>query len=252
VKTIQVFKTRMVSLTEPFKFPMKKLLLFDIDGTLVTGRGIPKKIILKIIHDRFPGFQNGHQVAFNGMTDPLIVQQVLAANNYKVGLDDPLIGSILDAFLAELENRVTPKSPPDVLPGVHELLQACEQDKDIFLGLVTGNAMRGAKIKLNAAGLNGYFPLGAFGSDHWDRNKLPPIAIERAAKYFGENFSGKNTWIIGDSPKDVQCAKTNNLKCLAVLTGKVEKKVMENAGADFVMNDRSDLATFFSVLNAGK
>ena len=73
---------------------MKKLLLFDIDGTLITGRGIPKKVAMDVIQKRFPEFKNGQQIQFNGMTDPLIVQQVLASNNYKIELDDPLVYEI--------------------------------------------------------------------------------------------------------------------------------------------------------------
>ncbi len=227
---------------------MKKLLLFDIDGTLITGHGVPKKLALEIIQKHFPGFENGQQVQFNGMTDPLIVQQVLAANNHKIGLDDPIINVILDEFLDKLKTHVTPKNPPTILPGVQELLEACNQNNNLFIGLVTGNMMRGAKIKLSAAGLNNYFVIGAFGSDHWNRNHLPPIAIDRAKQYFEQAFLKENIWIIGDSPKDVECAKVNGLKCLAVLTGKIEKDVMFNAGADVVMKDLSDLDEFFTII----
>ncbi|KAA3609990.1 MAG: HAD family hydrolase [Calditrichaeota bacterium] len=227
---------------------MKKLLLFDIDGTLITGRGIPKKVALNVIQKHFPNFKNGNEVRFNGMTDPLIVQQVLASNNHKIELDDPIINIILDDFLCELKKHVTPQTPPDILPGVENLLKTCSLDNAIFMGLVTGNMMHGAKIKLNAAGLDSYFSLGAFGSDHWNRNELPPIAISRADKYFGKTFLAEDTWIIGDSPKDVECAKANGLKCLAVLTGKIDKQVMLKAGADFVMQDLGNLEEFFSII----
>jgi len=229
---------------------MKKLLLFDIDGTLITGRGVPKKVAIDVIQKRFPDFENGHHIHFNGMTDPLIVQQVLASNNHKIELDDPIIDVILDEFLAELKIHVTPENPPDILPGVYKVLDACTQNENVFLGLVTGNMMHGAKIKLSAAGLYKYFAIGAFGSDHWNRNQLPPIAIDRAEQYFAQDFSKEDIWIIGDSPKDVECAKVNGLKCLAVLTGKMEKEIMLNAGADFVMNDLSNLNEFLTILES--
>ncbi len=227
---------------------MKKLLLFDIDGTLITGRGVPKKIALDVIRKHFPEFTNGQQVQFNGMTDPLIVQQVLASNNHKIELDDPVINIILDEFLFELKKYVTPDNPPNILPGVQKLMDTCTQDQNIFMGLVTGNMMHGAKIKLKAARLHKYFALGAFGSDHWDRNQLPPIAITRAENYFEQTFTKNDTWIIGDSPKDVECAKANGLQCLAVLTGKVEEEIMQNAEADAIMNDLSNTEHFFSIL----
>lgn len=219
---------------------MNKLLLFDIDGTLITGHGKPKKVALDIIRKHFPDFQNGSEVAFNGMTDPLIVQSILAANDYQIEMDDPIITKILDDFISELKKYVNPQNPPTILPGISELLEILSKCENIFSGLVTGNVIQGAEIKLAAVGLFHYFKIGAYGSDHWNRNKLPPIAVKRAEHLFGINFDPENIWIIGDSPKDVECAKANNLKCIAVETGKVPAKFLSNAGADIVLANLSD------------
>ena len=228
---------------------MSKLLLFDIDGTLITGHGIPKKVAIDVINARFPGFTNGHNVAFNGMTDPLIIKEVLSANNYPVEIDDPLIDEILDDFMIELARHVNPQAPPSLLPGVKDLLEYCLNKEDVFIGLVTGNIMRGAKIKLSAINIYSYFSIGAFGSDHWNRNALPPIAINRANKYFSKKFKPEAVWIIGDSPKDVECAKANGLKCLAVETGKVDNQVLAKCGADFIVKDLGNLNDLREILS---
>lgn len=219
---------------------MNTLLLFDIDGTLITGHGVPKKVAMEVIKRRFPDFKNGNSVAFNGMTDPLIIKEVLAANNHHISIDDPIIPEILNDFVNELRIHVNPGSPPSLLPGVEYLLKICLESDDIFVGLVTGNIMKGAKIKLSAVDIYKYFAIGAFGSDNWNRNVLPPIAIKRAEKYFGKFFNQNNIWIIGDSPRDVECAKCNGLKCIAVETGKVSDKVLAEAGADHVLKDLND------------
>lgn len=227
---------------------MDKLLLFDIDGTLITGRGIPKKIALDIIRKHFPAFQKGNEVPFNGMTDPLIVQSILAVNDHLIEMDDPIINIILDDFISELKEFVNLENPPTVFPGVKSLLESLSKMENIFLGLVTGNVIAGAQIKLEAVDLFHYFEVGAFGSDHWNRNELPPIAIMRAEKSFKRSFIPENIWIIGDSPKDVECAKTNNLKCLAVETGEVSKNILHASGADFVIKDLQDLTLLYKTL----
>lgn len=227
---------------------MSKLLLFDIDGTLISGKGIPKKVAIDVINNRFPGFKNGHNIAFNGMTDPLIVKEVLAANDYTIEINDPVINEILDEFMAELVKHVNPQSPPLLLPGVKELLDFCHSVPHVYVGLVTGNIMQGAKIKLSAINIYHYFAIGAFGSDHWNRNELPPIAVKRAQKYFLQTFSASDIWIIGDSPKDVECAKANDFKCLAVETGKVKRDQLELNGPDIILKDLTDLDKIIQIL----
>lgn len=228
---------------------MHKLLLFDIDGTLITGHGIPKRVAIDVINKRFPEFKNGHEVPFNGMTDPLIVKEILAANNRTIEIDDPIIEEILKDFIKELRIHVNPAAPPGLLPGVESFLKICTEKNNVSIGLVTGNIMQGAKIKLSAVNIYKYFSISAFGSDHWNRNLLPPIAINRATEYFSKSFDKEDIWIIGDSPKDVQCALSNGLKCLAVETGKVEKRILRESGAHFVIRDMSDTDQLIDILN---
>lgn len=227
----------------------QKLILFDIDGTLISGRGIPKKVAIDVIHKFFPHFTNGDEVPFSGMTDPLIVKEILRANGHTIDIDDPLIFEILDTFIQELAKQVSPEYPPLVLPGVEKILHFFEKQDDYVMGLVTGNVAAGARIKLNAAGLYPYFAVGAFGCDHWDRNRLPAIALDRAKTYFRTDFSANDCWIIGDSVRDVECARVNGMKCLAVETGKTETFLLEQAGPQIVLKDLTDLNYIIELIN---
>ncbi|MGD9899752.1 MAG: HAD family hydrolase [Calditrichaceae bacterium] len=227
----------------------KKLLLFDIDGTLLLGRGIPKKAFLEVVRHRFPEYQNGETLKFSGMTDPKIVHDLLMANGFKDQITPQLEKEILDEFVRVLEERITPDNPPLVLPGVVELLDRCVSDENIFLGLVTGNIMQGARIKLSAAGLYHYFAVGAFGSDHIDRAFLPPLAIRRSEKYFDQTFAPEDIWIIGDSIHDVACAKANNLKCLAIYTGFTTKEELLAENPEYLLENFLDADHVMSIFN---
>jgi phosphoglycolate phosphatase-like HAD superfamily hydrolase len=218
-----------------------KLLLFDIDGTLLMGRGIPRKVFLNVIQRRFPDFPSDQKVRFSGMTDPQIVHDLLSFNGYSYLLTDRLVQEIIDEFIIDLPHQMNRANPPQLLPGVRELLEYCDTHPACFLGLVTGNVMQGARIKLDAVDIYHYFAVGAFGSDHRDRNQLPPIALERAAHYFNRNFSKGQVWIIGDSVKDVQCARANQLNCLAVSTGFTSEKELMEEKPDYLLPDLTDL-----------
>ncbi len=116
------------------------------------------------------------------------------------------------------------------------------------MGLLTGNLEQGARIKLGVFGLNEYFPTGAFGSDHEDRNKLLPIAVERFNILSGSQFDYTDCVIIGDTPRDVACAKPYNAVCIAVATGPYGAGSLVDAGADVVVEDLSDTEHFLNIL----
>ena len=230
------------------KTDINKLLLFDIDGTLLSGRGVPKKIFLEVIRRRFPDYEEHSDFRFSGLTDPQITRKLLAAHNRDVQDMDLLVNDVLGEFLEELEKKVTIQNPPQILQGVKTLLEICRQRAECHLGLVTGNMRRGAEIKLKACGLHHYFPVGAFGSDYEDRNRLPPLAIDRAEKYYNVSFSKENIWIIGDSIHDVRCAKANGLRCLAVASGMTSPKTLCTEKPDFFLKDMNDTKKVLSVL----
>ncbi len=215
------------------------LILFDIDGTLLTGHGVPRQAAMEVMQRNYPDYAPAKSFHFAGLTDPQIFREILQMH----GVTDPTpadVDKLIREFIAVLRTRVTPDDPPHLLPGVETLLRHCAKKADWYLALVTGNVMDGAFIKLTAAGIYEYFVTGAFGDDDHDRNNLPPIAIKRAEKYFGINFDKRNIWVVGDSKKDVECALENNLNCLAVETGLASREELQSAGAGYVVKDLSD------------
>ena len=122
-------------------------------------------------------------------------------------------------------------------PGVRELLNRIGQMDDLHLGLLTGNIESGARLKLEVFDLNRYFPLGAFGSYHEDRNQLLPLAIDKFSKRTGQDIQFEDCIVIGDTPKDVECSRPYGAVSVAVTTGIYSSEQLAAAGADYVLQD---------------
>jgi len=225
-----------------------KLLLFDIDGTLLLSRGIPRTAFLKVLKNHFPHISDKTSVKFSGMTDPQIISQLLQANGDHTFVSNQLLQQLFREFAVELSANLHINNPPDILPGVIKLLDILQRIPNSYLGLVTGNIIAGARIKLLAAGLYSYFPLGAFGSDHKDRNLLPPIAVKRAQQYYDTLFDKNDIWIIGDSIYDVRCAKANNLRSIALTTGFTRQNDLNSENPDFLLENLTDTEQILSII----
>jgi len=224
-----------------------KLLLFDIDGTLISARGIPKKAMAAVLTRRYPDFKYDISYDFSGRTDPQIIEHLLQFDNRD--FSEILIREILHDFCVEMEKEFFDQIKPEIHPGVEMLIQRMRVTENVFLGLVTGNVFEGARIKLESANLYQYFPVGSYGDDSKDRNDLPPIAQKRAENHYRQFFSSENIWIIGDSIHDISCAKHNGLRCLAVSTGKTRKEDLIAANPEFLENDLSNLERIQYILN---
>lgn len=228
---------------------MRRLLLFDIDGTLVQGG--PAKVAF---HDalvatyRTTGPIDVHE--FSGKTDPQIARELLRL----AGLDDATIDAglpvLFERYVEGLRHRL-PTVPVEVLPGVPALVAALAREADVALGLVTGNVVEGARLKLSGPGLGDPFEIGGFGSDSEERNDLPAIALDRARVRWNVDFSPEDVVVIGDTPRDVECGRAHGLRTLAVATGNFTADELESAGADVVLEDFSDAAMARELLLAG-
>jgi phosphoglycolate phosphatase-like HAD superfamily hydrolase len=177
---------------------------------------------------------------FVGSTDRLILRNFIEGTQAPVDNIEATIDSVLSKYLQYLKEHMTLPNYVKILPGVREILNLLKHEENMFSGLLTGNIKEGAFSKLSLANLWDYFPIGAFGDDAVDRNELPPIAMERAADFFRIEFDNENTWIIGDSPKDIICAKTNNLRSLAVATGWHSQDELYQLEPDIVLSDLSE------------
>ena len=220
---------------------MRRLVLFDIDGTLLASDGAGKRAIRAALLEVFGGAGPIHGYSFAGRTDPEIVHDLLRA----AGLEDAEIEAGLPAlWFRYVENlhREVREMRVRMLPGVRALVERVErQGGETVLGLLTGNIAAGARIKLDSAGLRfDRFRVGAFGSDHAQRPELPAIAVERARALTGVDYAGKEIIIIGDTPRDVACGLHLGVRTIATATGTFPVEELEACGPDHVFADLSD------------
>ena len=230
----------------------RRLVLFDIDGTLLLSGGAGKRAILAAIAD-VAGIEGEalHGVRFDGKTDPQIVTELFEAAGTPLGGPER-IDLILERYLVHLESDLTTNTHlATVMPGIHPLLEALGSDPGVVVGLLTGNIARGATIKLAAAGIpSGQFQVGAYGSDHAVRSSLPPIAAERAMPLFGRVPRGAEVVIIGDTPADVTCGQSLGATSIGVATGHYTVDALADAGAHWVFSDLGDTERVHSAILA--
>ncbi|MFY7999149.1 MAG: HAD family hydrolase [Candidatus Kapaibacteriota bacterium] len=225
-----------------------RLLLFDIDGTLVSvERTASRAMLRRVVEDVFSialpttfEFQLGGKTDYQIMTE---TAQMLDLPTSLVEEHREKIQTTLTAHTEPLSNPVTMR----LLDGVRALVESLAKRHDVALALLTGNLKTTAYLKLRPHGLDTHFPVGAFGCDHIDRAMLPPIALERANAHYtnftvsGKKFSPENTLIIGDTLNDIRCAKAHGIKTLAVATGAVSAETLREAGAEFVVENFVDV-----------
>ena len=225
-----------------------KLVLFDIDGTLVDCGGqtrAPFAAALTAVYGTcgdLPGY------AFSGKTDPRIVLDLMTGAGLSREQVLARLDRMRDAYVEALAAALEP-ARVRLLPAVVERLEELAARADVALGLLTGNWERGAQVKLGSRGLSGYFRFGAYGDDSIERDELPPVAWRRAAVAFGRRFTAAETLIVGDSPLDVACARAHGIRCLAVATGWTPADELRAAGADRVVADLAG-ADLFELLAA--
>jgi phosphoglycolate phosphatase-like HAD superfamily hydrolase len=201
-----------------------RLVLFDIDGTLITDGGAAREAYAVALDAVYGYRADLRRYDFSGRTDPQITHMVLGDAGFAPAEIDAAMPRLWEHYLAALE-RAAP-GRVRVLPGVPALLEVLAADGRVMLGLLTGNIERGARVKLGSAALNEFFPFGAFGSDSARREDLPPIAVERASRLNGHRFSGRDVVIIGDSIYDIRCGVPHAATTIAVASGKTPAETL--------------------------
>ncbi|MDA1027902.1 MAG: HAD hydrolase-like protein [Bacteroidetes bacterium] len=229
------------------------LVLFDIDGTLITSGGTGRKAIAKALSE-FCGVEiDMSKVALGGRTDPAIVRDCLRLGGFSEQEIPRLIPDCLAIYADELERAIRPEHVT-LLPGVQTLLDQLSLHSDYSLGLITGNLKNTAYMKLGAGQISSYFPCGGFGSDHEDRNMLPRFARDRANTHYERTFSPIKTIVIGDTQHDVSCSRHFGAWALAVSTGMCSYELLASCEPDLLVTDLSKTELiwpfFESVLDA--
>jgi phosphoglycolate phosphatase-like HAD superfamily hydrolase len=216
---------------------MDKFILFDIDQTLLESGGGGLSAMTKAF-EKITGISNGFNgISYAGKTDPQIMREALVAHG--VSANGNILKRLIEVYLRYFPKEMAIKGGR-VKPGVTELVERIHQRRDRHLGLLTGNVEKGARIKLGHFGLNKYFSLGAFGSDSEDRNSLLPIAVERFRQRTGMPVTYSNCIVVGDTPRDVECARVHGSACIGVATGSYSLSDLNMADADLVVEDLTD------------
>ena len=218
-----------------------RLVLFDIDGTLLVARGAGRRALAAALKDVYgtAGDIDGYDL--RGQTDPRIVFDVMEG----AGLEREAVRERLDdcfeAYARGLAAEIGDGDKVVTLPGIGDLVRRLHGEAEVLLGLLTGNIEAGARIKLGPTGLLPYFRLGAYGSDHLDRRQLPSLAARRAHALVGVPFAPDQVLVIGDTPRDIECAGHFGAVAVAVATGQYTREALEAERPDLLFSNFADV-----------
>ncbi len=229
-------QTGVFGLTSP---DMVRLVLFDIDGTLIRTGGAGVKAFAKVFTSEFNAVDGFERLKFAGRTDLSLVREFFSL--HQVPATPQNFERFFDRYVFWLDHLL-PQSKATTCPGVCEFirgLQALPQPP--LLGLLTGNIRLGAEIKLRHLNLWDVFETGAFGDDHEDREQIAAIARQRGSRILNTDLAGSQVLVIGDTPLDIRCARAIGARCLAVATGGHPLAELETHQPDWAVKDLREL-----------
>lgn len=230
---------------------VRRLILWDVDGTLVLLGPLARTAFYDAVRSVIGRGADGDTVRMGGKTDPQIAREIMAA----MDVPDDDAARLLPSVMRELERNLSGAEPEfeatgTALPGVVEALRCLSGMPGVVQTVLTGNVAANARVKVAAFGLDRYLDLdiGAYGSDDDDRLRLVPVALEKANRIRGIRFEPSEAWVIGDTARDLACARAAWAHCLLVETGREGLGGADVAGADAVVPDLSDTERVLSIL----
>jgi phosphoglycolate phosphatase-like HAD superfamily hydrolase len=221
---------------------VKTLLLWDIDGTLISAHGSGTAALCDSVRESFGIESDLSHIEIQGRTDRWIFQQILAT--FIIPRTEENMQLLERNYLAALQPQIDRRGVT-LLPGVRQILDEAARFGDVEQGLLTGNLIAGAKLKLASHGLWDYFHFGAFADDAANRNELGPLALTRAQRYCGHDFAPERVWVIGDTPHDITCGKVCGARTLAVATGRNTLETLLEGKPCAAFRDLSDTNAFW-------
>ena len=227
------------------------LILWDIDGTLIRAGGTTLDAFNRAVERALGRHPGDHGVGFSGGTDPQIAMSILAALDVAEAEAEALVPAILghlEAELAAIEDVIRERG--HALPGVPALLERLAGAPAVHQSVLTGNIAPNAAVKLRAFDLDRWLDLeiGAFGSDHRDRNELVPIAVERLRRIRSVEVEPRDVWVVGDTVRDLACARAGGARAVLVGTGRIPLDELRAAEPDYLFEDLSDVDAMVSLL----
>jgi phosphoglycolate phosphatase-like HAD superfamily hydrolase len=217
-----------------------RLVLFDIDGTLVSVRGAGRQAFARALEEIYGTAGAIDRYDFRGRTDLRIVHELMTAAGVDAERIRAGIEACFGAYARELALLIGDGSRVQILPGVADVVRRLHVRGDTLVGLLTGNIEAGARIKLTPTGLWPLFRVAAYGGDDADRRRLPAIARERA-KALGHDVTFDRITIIGDTPLDVECARSCGAVAVAVATGQHPAAELAACKPDLLLDDLADV-----------
>jgi len=232
-----------------------RLILFDIDGTILWTDGAGRRAIHRALLDEMGTAGPIEGYRFDGKTDPQIVRELMELAGHPESNSDDRISAVCTRYVELLTAELAkPTQATRVYPGIQDLLAALtpyEADGRALVGLLTGNVQHGAALKLRSAGLDfERFAVGAYGSDSHYRPNLPAIAARRAEQRTGRSFTGADIVIVGDTPDDVACGRPIGARTVGVGTGSYSAAQLRDAGATHAFDNLGDTVAVIRALLA--
>jgi phosphoglycolate phosphatase len=226
------------------------LLLFDIDGTLLSCQGRGIRAMHRAVQRVFGREPSPAEIRAGGKTDPMLFEEMAVAYGVAPAELDARTAFLHETYAEEFAAELQATGVCAIKPGVESLLETLVARSGVTLGLVTGNLERTARLKLDSVQLATYFQGGGFGSDARRRADLVGLAVERCAA--GSALDPRHIWVIGDTPADVEGGRTHGTRTLAVATGAASRHELEAAGADAVLDDFTDTEHVVDLLCHGR
>lgn len=236
----------------PFSDKNLRVVLFDIDGTILRSGGVGRIAMERALADVF-GSAGKAEYHYDGKTDRQIVRDLMRLEGFSDADIDAQMEDLLAAYLTGLEGQLASGGRTvHVYAGVRELLDELEDEENVVLGLLTGNIEKGARAKLGAAGIDfSRFKINAFGSDHEERPALPAVAQQRAREFIGAEIAGDRLIVIGDTPADIRCGESIGAKAIGVATGRYSVDELQQHGPYAVFETLADTdAVMERIMNA--
>jgi phosphoglycolate phosphatase-like HAD superfamily hydrolase len=224
----------------------RRLVLWDIDGTLVTDGGASREAFDAALREVYDYSGDLDRYDFSGRTDPQIARMVLRDDGFDDAAVDARLGTLWAHYLDGVRRRIAGRVR--ALAGIPAILERLAATDQVLLALLTGNLEPGARLKLDPVDLNRYFAFGAFGSDSAHREQLPPIAVERASQRHGHRFSGRDVVILGDSIYDVRCGTPHGATTIAIASGKTAGATLRAENPDCYFDDASDTEALLAAI----
>ncbi len=222
-----------------------KLLLFDVDATLISTGGAGLRALNRAFKKLLDLESAMLDIAPHGKTDPAIVREVFRKRMNEASATETVISEVIEMYVEYLRDEIERCDTYQVLPGIRDILAEMRTRADVLMGLATGNVESGARIKLQRGGLNEFFSFGGYGSDAELRADLVRRAAERAERRHGSRIAESDTFVIGDTPLDIEAGKRAGFKTVGVATGQFSVDQLRDSGADLaISNFHSDRASF--------